>query len=424
MKIGVNQPCPCGSGKKYKKCCLDKEDKTEKDFSKERGLQLKGKNAENFVYFLAQKSFLTDWCYMNPVWGDGKELCDLLVVFGEIAIIWQIKDLKIGKVGKYSKKETEKNIRQLSGAKRKLFELNKSIELENPRRGKEIFNPKSVKEIYLISALVGEGEEYFEFVKEIKDKTAHILDRESVEILLNELDTINDFVDYLKEKENYLSTESQVILAGGEKDLLAYYLMNNRSFNELKKANLLFIQEGCWEKLQKKQEYLAKKEEDKISYFWDFLIDKAHLSKDIKYELIAREMAKLNRFKRRMFSKMFIEGHSKANLQRNKNFYRRTIPETGITYCFVYADTPTRGNRRDLLGNVCIATRDHFRDNKRVLGISTEMKISDKHSFEFCLLDFPEWRDTDIKKAKEIKNLLRIFRNQEESRFTEDEYPA
>ncbi len=22
-KIGRNEPCPCGSGKKYKKCCID-----------------------------------------------------------------------------------------------------------------------------------------------------------------------------------------------------------------------------------------------------------------------------------------------------------------------------------------------------------------------------------------------------------------
>lgn len=25
MKIGRNDPCPCGSGKKYKNCCLRKE---------------------------------------------------------------------------------------------------------------------------------------------------------------------------------------------------------------------------------------------------------------------------------------------------------------------------------------------------------------------------------------------------------------
>ena len=27
IKIGRNEPCPCGSGKKYKKCCIDKEQK-------------------------------------------------------------------------------------------------------------------------------------------------------------------------------------------------------------------------------------------------------------------------------------------------------------------------------------------------------------------------------------------------------------
>lgn len=26
MKIGRNDPCPCGSGKKYKKCCLNKSE--------------------------------------------------------------------------------------------------------------------------------------------------------------------------------------------------------------------------------------------------------------------------------------------------------------------------------------------------------------------------------------------------------------
>jgi uncharacterized protein YecA (UPF0149 family) len=25
-KIGRNDPCPCGSGRKYKKCCLGKDD--------------------------------------------------------------------------------------------------------------------------------------------------------------------------------------------------------------------------------------------------------------------------------------------------------------------------------------------------------------------------------------------------------------
>jgi len=33
-ETGRNEPCPCGSGKKYKKCCMKKQDKrlTEKGF--------------------------------------------------------------------------------------------------------------------------------------------------------------------------------------------------------------------------------------------------------------------------------------------------------------------------------------------------------------------------------------------------------
>jgi len=33
QKIGRNDPCPCGSGKKYKKCCLSKDaENTKKEF--------------------------------------------------------------------------------------------------------------------------------------------------------------------------------------------------------------------------------------------------------------------------------------------------------------------------------------------------------------------------------------------------------
>ena len=28
VKIKRNAPCPCGSGRKYKRCCIDKEDKS------------------------------------------------------------------------------------------------------------------------------------------------------------------------------------------------------------------------------------------------------------------------------------------------------------------------------------------------------------------------------------------------------------
>ena len=33
MKIGRNDPCPCGSGRKYKVCCLVKDAKAESEAS-------------------------------------------------------------------------------------------------------------------------------------------------------------------------------------------------------------------------------------------------------------------------------------------------------------------------------------------------------------------------------------------------------
>src|SRR3989338_10363242 len=240
-----------------------------------RKLNLKGKNAENFVHELAKKSFLEDWCYPNQKLPNGKEICDLLIVYDNIAIIWQIKDLKLDNNRKYSQSEVKRNLKQLSTAKNRLFNPQILIELENPRRGKEIFDSKIIKEVYLISALLGEGEDYFSFVESKNGKIIHTFTREFTELVLNELNTIKDFIEYFKEKENLISLNNQITLIGGEKELLAYYLMNRRSFGKLREASLLIIDEGSWDELQKKPEYTAKKKEDQISYGWD-IINRAH----------------------------------------------------------------------------------------------------------------------------------------------------
>ena len=36
MKIGRNDPCPCGSGKKYKKCCLSKDEAAARQTAQEQ----------------------------------------------------------------------------------------------------------------------------------------------------------------------------------------------------------------------------------------------------------------------------------------------------------------------------------------------------------------------------------------------------
>ena len=147
--------------------------------------QLKGKAAEQFVQEFAEKTFLVDWCFPNPTLPNGKELCDLLVVFDEVAIIWQVKELKLGRNGRYSKSAVRKNLRQLSGAQRQLFELKTPVKLKNARRKVESFDQAQIDEVFLISVLLGEGEDWFPFVEGLKDFPVHVFTRDSLKIVLD-----------------------------------------------------------------------------------------------------------------------------------------------------------------------------------------------------------------------------------------------
>lgn len=65
----------------------------------------------------------------------------------------------------------------------------------------------------------------FSFVEEIKKYKVHVFDKDFTQVILNELDTITDFVEYLREKEIFLKKNKSLLIMGGEKELLAFYLI-------------------------------------------------------------------------------------------------------------------------------------------------------------------------------------------------------
>ena len=146
-----------------------------------------------------------------------------------LAIIWQIKDLKVDEAGKYKKAEVEKNLRQLSGARRAMFDLRVPIQLKNPRRGKELFNPDQIKTVHHISVLMGESDEPFPFFQIVKDKLIHVFTREFADLALSELDTVSDFCDYLRKKEA-IDQNKRVVVAGGEENSLGKILGKSARF--------------------------------------------------------------------------------------------------------------------------------------------------------------------------------------------------
>jgi len=384
---------------------------------------LKGKKAEQVLYELATKTFLTDWCYLNPRLPDGKELCDLLVVFNDVAIIWQVKDLKVQEDGKHKRAEVEKNLRQIAGARRQLFELRRAVALENPRRGREVLDVASIRDIFLVSALLGEEEEFFTAVEDFRNLTIHVFDAEFTRLVLKELDTVSDFVEYLRAKDRLLEKNKSLIVIGGEQELLAVYLMNDKSFARLEEADRVVIEEGSWAHLQGRPEYQAKRKADEISYGWDSIIERAHEGSK-QYEVVARELARPNRFQRRYLSKVFLDAWGQAHKDTMHDVYRRVLVMDGATYCFLFADDPEpREKRRAMLGALCLVARGRFQGNKRVLGIATEKRIRPTCSYDFCLLEIDEWLPTHQEQMDALQKRAGILVNPEFGRTYEEEYP-
>ena len=331
----------------------------------------------------------------------------------------------MNKQGKYKVSELEKNLKQLLGARRRLFQLKKPIELENPIRGREEFDPKVINKIFLISVLFGQGEEYFSFIEEIKNHKVHIFNEEFTKIILNELDTISDFVEYLDKKEALIDTNKNFLIIGGEKELLAFYLFNNRSFDRFSNADHIIIEEGSWDRLQNKPEYIAKKKVDETSYMWDGMISRAHESSSKEYEFVARELARPNRVQRRFLAKAFLSAWIEANESKDISSYRRILISDNMTYCFLFQDDndPSREKRKDHLGTICFIARGKCKENKIVIGIATEKKIKETCSYDFCMLFLPEWNDELQKSAEEIQNKYKIFLKSSIHYIREEEYP-
>ena len=69
----------------------------------------------------------------------------------------------------------------------------------------------------------------------------------------------------------------------------------------------ILIDDTVWASFSRHPQFLAKKAEDKVSYVWDGVIDRAHDGTSDHYERLARELARPDRFTRRVISKSFLE---------------------------------------------------------------------------------------------------------------------
>jgi len=315
--------------------------------------------AERYLKKLCDHTFLTMWSHAGPYREPGKELCDLLVVFDNHIIIFSDKDCHFTNSGdlhvdwtRWLRKAVFRSADQIWGAERWLKTSHGPLFLDGactqpfpyslPDPSVTRFHrivvahevSKQCRErlggsgsLMIDSSL--EGEQHFAkpedggrlFTVGHIDRSkgfVHIFDDTSLEIVIETLDTITDFVRYLTNKEQFLTSQT-TIFAAGEEELLALYLMNLNKDGERdlvvnKKYQAAAYEEGFWAEFSRTEARRSQIEADKVSYLWDMLIErftKNILNKTLRtashedvgsQEKAIRWLARESRFRRRMLA--------------------------------------------------------------------------------------------------------------------------
>lgn len=365
----------------------------------------KGTEAEQLIAKLCSDSYSAEFCFVNPYYAPGKELCDVLIILGDTAIIWQIKNLKLVN-DKFNEGEFDKNIRQCRGAKRKLLAAD-SLTLKNIEGKTKTIYPKEFKTVHLISAIEGGYELSSRYYDEATNGNVHVFFEGFTRFALEHFSTVADLTEYLRKKEIFLDKTPSLILGGSEEDFAAVYLKNNHTFGNMENsnANLIFYDgEGAADSLINDEEYKEKLEADHWAEGWDHLIEKRRQGipfepqeGDEKYrDEILMKMMSHNRLERRFLGQLFFEGAKEA-LEHTGGpgfIYRKYVPMDGVTYAFCYSgDGNTSQEIRQKMVYISgLLAREKFPQNETVVGILTEKNMLTQKSvgYEWIAMMIPE----------------------------------
>jgi hypothetical protein len=448
---------------------------------------------EKYLAQLCDKNFLSLWSYPGVYRdqgkkgeSDGKEICDLLVVFGDHVIIFSDKHCKLGDSGdlprdwqRWFRKAIWKSAQQTWGAERWIREQPNRIFLDRkcthrlpvplppPDRAKfhlvvvahgvserirDVFG--GTGSLFVDSSLKGVTGHVMPFCcgDLAPEKTyVHILDDDSLHTLMATRDTISDFVAYLAAREKLLRGR-MIIGATGEEQLLAIYLKNLNEqhqhdfvfpFKSGEKPDAIFVDESHWEEFQKAPERLAQIKADKVSYAWDKLIEKFNFYalRGEQYfvtdggitdtERILRFMAREPRWKRRYLAQLLLEMLRTTPADRRRLRVLPPVDEGDPYYVFLLLPTvhakskeEYRDVRRHYLEQCCIVAKLENPNATDIIGIATETGVGNGRSEDCLYLDAREWTAEMQARAKEIQEKLGILKKPRQIKQHMQEYPS
>lgn len=456
--------------------------------------------SERVLTQLCRKSFLRLWSQTNVFTDEGfkdgkggtKELCDALVVFGSDVIIFSDKhvafqadkDLRVA-WPRWYKRAVRDSCRQLHGARSWLqrfparafqdAKCTRPLPVTVPSEGSARFHLVAVTRGSREAALAhnhGEGLGSFALSSNIEGVAhhdtpfviglpepekhfVHVFDEVSIELLLSELDTAADFLDYLRKREALLGRRGTHVTAYGEEELLAAFLRSMSAdgtehvFVDVSPEDgvpdFIMFDLGHFKALTSDPGYRRKKEADQISYEWDSLIDRFLRYGDpailgpfasqepSQSEQGLRLMAAETRFRRRQLAESFIGALRRAEPGKRlgRLVYSGVANET--VYVFVVAakkaDESYDDYRRYRIGLL----HAYVQTARLVAPLGTAfvgLAFDNQHkdypggSEDLFVLVKPEWTEAELAELETKRQELGLWGNaMEMSRFRQDEFP-
>ncbi|MFD1837944.1 hypothetical protein [Paracidovorax cattleyae] len=357
--------------------------------------------SERLLMRLCRKSFLSLWAHanlhtaqdMHEGKGSAKEFADVLVVFGDDVIIFsdkhiafqEDKDLKIA-WPRWFKRAVTESAKQLHGAMSWLRRCPDRIFLDAAcKRPLPIVLPAAERARYHLvavtrgsrqaclkafadglgtlqinSSIEGRTHEQAAFTIGVLDRSkhfVHVLDEFSLEVVMDEVDTITDFVQYLVAREAFLSDASMTVMATGEEQLMAVYIsQGDDSEHDFlpdgigpERPDLVMYDDSHYSGLKKRPEYVEKKLQDERSRAWDEMLerlirlgDPRLVHKEVNQpnhetEQGLRLMAAEPRFRRHLLTEALVEMLAAAAKEPKKRRARlfTTHEQPDLVYIFL-----------------------------------------------------------------------------------------
>lgn len=339
-------------------------------------------DSERILHKLGTRTFLSLWSITNPLVNRGatkppEELCDLLVIYENHVLIFSDKYIGLDaeayrldpeeqqvKWKRWYKRAVQESIKQVYGAERKIktdpgkifldakFTQPLADRLPDPEHMvfhrivvangavpylKKLFGRTGGLMLQLgqrdgLSGLPGVVTS-----KDMAKGFVHVFDEHSIQLVMQQLDTITDFVEYLTCKEELVSG-TNTLVASEEQDILGSYFRGYQEdlgygFHQLTGLNMVVL-DGLWKGLLDSGAVKRRTRGNQHSYHWDRMIEelthayldqKMHFPSHLTFqeaELALRALASQRRVHRRVLSNALHGAQLKCHQHPGNPLYR------------------------------------------------------------------------------------------------------